>query len=547
MTLLRGKGFRHLCETVLIILLAAVLVILLIACANIANLMLTRATRRAQEMAIRSALGAGKFRLMRQLFTESSLLAVSGGAMGILFAYWLKELLLRHAPFEIPRLATTSLDLPVLAFAAVAIALCALLFGLAPALQMRHLDIHQSLAQSAANLSGGGQKVRRTLVVANIGMALLLLSSAGLLLHSLRNLLRQELGFQPDGVVTMTVSVIGPKYDEVTQVHSFYNQALQMVAAIPGVWTAGIVSQLPLSANRDFYSVRAKDKPHSNPEDAPAAERYAVSADYLKTLGISIIQGRGFSPQDTAKSLPVVLVNRKLADRIWPGENPLGKQIQIGELNSPWRTVVGVVREVRHQGLEEPFGLQFYMPFEQWSDSTFSLIVKSNYDALSIVPAIRKAIAAVDKSQPVSEVASMTGVVESNLAQRKTALTLVEFFAAVALFLSAIGVYGVVAYDATRRMHEIGIRIALSADNRNIVVLLTASGLRIALVGIAMGTGVTLIIGRFLEGLLFQVKPADPVVLAGMAAILLSVAVAASTIPAFRVTRSNPLSLLRQS
>jgi putative ABC transport system permease protein len=531
---------------VLFVLLGAVALVLLIACANVANLMLTRGTRRGGEMAVRRAMGATQSRLLRQLLTENLILMIVGGLLGLILSSWATDFLIAQAPQEIPRWQSISLNSGVLLFALAIILFSGLLFGMAPAWQTSKLDLQESLqGASRSTSSNTTSRLRKAFVVFNIAMALVLLMGAGLLLQTVRQLLEQQLGFTPQRVITMNLSVSGPRYLDEANVRSFFRQVLERVQSISGVQNAGIVSMLPLTKTMDMYGVQIKDKPLPNPSDEPAAERYAISSDYLNALQIAIIRGRGFDSHDHADSMPVVLVNRRFADKTWPGEDPIGKQIHIGGPELPWRTVVGVVENVRHQGLQEPFAMQFYLPYEQWSDLMMTLAIRTTADPAAVAQASRNAVWSVDQNQPVTDVATMDQVVSASIGPQKFVLQLIELFAVAALFLAAVGVYGVMAYTTARRIPEIGIRMALGADRRKIIALLLDDGVRMSLLGIAMGIAGALMLTRYLRSLLFHVSPDNPVILFCVSALILAVACLACFLPAFRASRLNPVLALR--
>ena len=530
---------------ILVLLLIAVGIVLLVGCANVANLMLARATVRSREIAIRAALGASRGRLIRQLLTESSLIAFSGGALGIALSSWATNLFIRFAPGTIPRLHTATMDSGVLLFAVVVTIFCGILFGVIPAMYGSRLDLQKNLRESSRSVVADRQKARRALVIANIAMALILLTGAGLLLQTIRELLSQRLGFKSENVVTMMIGLVGAKYDEYENVHVYYRQVLDQIRSLPGVNSAGIVSQLPLSVNLDMYGVEVRDKPLANHGEAPSAERFGITEGYLKAMQIPILRGRGISDKDDAKSSPVVLVNRTFAQKIWPGEDPIGKEIHIGEKERPWRRVVGVVEDVRHRGLNEPFAMQFYMPYQQWFDNTMIITVRTENEPSSAIETIRKTILSVDPSQPISQIATMQQVVESNVAQKKFTLQLIEFFALAALFLAAIGVYGVMSYSVTSRFQEIGIRMALGARRGAVLSMILMNGLLMAGIGILIGVIGSFLSMRFIESLLFQVAPFEPAIVAAVVLILLVIAFIACSVPAIRAARLNPVLALR--
>ncbi len=530
---------------ILLLLMAAVGVVLLVACVNIANLMLARATRRSREMAIRGALGASRSRLLRQQLTESALITLTGSGLGITFSIWATDVLIRNAPATIPRLQTVQMDLNVLLFALGVTVISGLLFGLIPALQSSRLHLQKDLQESARSAPSDRQNLRKSLVVANIALALMLLSCAGLFLESIRQLLSQKLGFEKENVITMAINLSGLQFEEPQRIHSFYQQLLDRIHALQGVESAGIVNQLPLTSNLDMYGVEVRDKPLANQGEAPSAERFAITPGYLKAMRIPVIRGRGITAEDHAKSTPVVLVNRTFAERIWPGEDPIGKQIHIGEKERPWRTVVGVVGDVRHRGLEKPFAMQFYMPYQQWFDAAMVLVTRTKNDPAASTEIIRKTIWSIDKTQPITNIATMEEVVESTIVEKQFALRLVQFFAFSGLFLAAIGIYGVMAYYVTARFQEIGIRMALGADRGNVLSLVLRNALLMTVTGIAIGLAGSMLLMRFVRSLLFQVQPSDPLILTGVVFILFAVAFIASAVPAIRAARLNPVLALR--
>jgi len=394
--------------------------------------------------------------------------------------------------------------------------------------------------------SGGRQKLRKVLVSLNIGLAIILLAGAGLVLQSIRNQLEQKLGFRPENVMTLSVAAVGIEYEDSEKLIRFWRDIANKTRALPGVDAAGLVSQLPLSKNVDMYTIRAKDKQLANPEDAPSAERFAVSSEYTSALLIPLLRGRRFTEQDRAETQPVILINRTFAETIWPGENPIGKQVQVGDTTSPWRSVVGVLENVRHRSLHEPFHLQLYHPMEQWPiDSAMTLMVRSKVEPFSLLTSIRSLVRSVDSKSPIYDVASMNQVLKSTLAQSEFLLDLLRIFSLTALFLAAIGIYGVMAYMAGARFREIGVRMALGADRFAIVALLTADGIRLAVTGIVLGLVGCFLLTRFLRSVLFGVIPLDPVALLAATFILLFVSIVACALPSFRASRYNPVEALR--
>jgi len=528
-------------------LLGAVLLVLLIACANVASLLLSRATQRGREMAVRSALGASRVRLVRQLLTEGVLLCMMGGALGLMLGIWGLRLLPLLGSANIPRIDAVSLDLRVLAFTFGLAMLSGILFGLAPAWQSARPDLNEALKEGGRTSVGGPrQRLRGAFVISTVALALVLLLSAGLLLRSLGRLLNVDAGFASQNLLTASVDVAGPKYQEDPPVLEFYRQVLERVRAIPGAQDAGIVSQLPLGGNLDEYGIHVEGKISSNPEEDPSGDRYTISPDYLRAMGIPLLRGRAFTEQDRKDSPQVVLVNETLARRMWPNEDAIGKRLKIGGLDGPWRTVVGVTGDVLQAGLDSPHSLQFYLPETQWFvDGSMVLVVRTSGAPEGLVPALRQAVASVDGSAALSKIVDMEQVVSASVGQRSFTLLLLSLFAAVALLLAAVGIYGVVSYFVSMRSQEIGIRMALGARPQDVLKMVLRHGLTLVLSGTVLGLLAGIVSARALMSLLFQVRPADPLTLIAVSLLLIVTAALASYIPARRATKVDPMVALR--
>ena len=528
-------------------LLGAVLLVLLIACANVASLLLSRATQRGREMAVRSALGASRIRLVRQLLTEGILLCLMGGALGLVLGLWGLRLLPLLGSANIPRIDAVSLDLRVLAFTFGLAMLSGILFGLAPAWQSARPDLNEALKEGGRVSTGGPrQRLRSAFVVSTVALALVLLLAAGLLLRSLGRLLNVDAGFATQNLLTATIDVAGPKYQEDAPVLEFYRQVLERVRAVPGAQDAALVSQLPLGGNLDEYGIHVEGKIAPNPENDPSGDRYTISPDYLRTMGIPILRGHAFTEQDRKDSPPVVLVNDTLARRMWPNEDPIGKRLKVGGVDGPWRTVVGVAGDVLHAGLDSPHTLQVYLPETQWFvDSSMVLVVRASGLPQNLASAMKQAVAGVDSNAALSKVADMEQVVSASVGQRRFTLLLLSLFAAVALLLAAVGIYGVVSYFVSMRSQEIGIRMALGARPQDVLKLVLRHGLTLVLSGTVLGLLAGTVSARALMSLLFQVRPADPVTLAAVSLLLVLTAVLASYIPARRATKVDPMVALR--
>ena len=532
----------------LLAVIGAATLVLLIAAANVANLQLARAMRREGEFAVRAALGAGRARLTRQLLAEGLLLAALGGVVGLVVAQVALPALRSRLPETLPRLAAVRLDLAALAIASVVTLLLGVAIGLVPAWRGGQPSVFDTL-RGGSRLGASGRHVARAgLVVSEVALALMLLAGAGLLSRSLVRLLSVDVGFDPTKLLTLQVQATGPKYESDAAVFANHDRIREAVLALPGVAGVGIASQLPLGGNMDAFGVAAEDRPLANPELAPSADRYAVSPDFMRTMRIGVVRGRGFTDADARDSgEKVVIVSAALAAKVWPGEDPLGKRIRIGGPTRPWRQVVGVARNVRHSGLDATVTHQIYIPERQfWSaDNQVALVVRATGDAAALASAVRRAVQSVDPGQPVTKVATMDQVVATSTAQRRLALILFASFAGAALLLAAAGIYGVLAGSVTERAREIGLRSALGATPRDILALVLVQGARLAVVGLAIGIAGALGLGRFLQGLLYDVRPADPLTLGGVAAVLALVAVLACLVPARRALRVDPMAALR--
>ncbi len=534
----------------LLAVLGAVLLVLGIAGANVTSLQLGRAVQRESEFAVRSALGAGRNRVARQIITESGLLGAIGGLAGLALAYIGTKLLPSLSPQNFPRLSAIRLDGEVLGFATGVSLTVGIIAGLAPALIASRNNLRGRLSAATKSSSARGRRIARgSLVVGEVALALMLLVGAGLLLESLGRLLAVDPGFEPRNLLTMQIETAGPRYRADSAVGAFYHRVLDAVRVIPGVTSAAVTSQLPLGGDFDGYGVHREGVASSNPENDPGADRYSVSADYLATMRIPIFRGRGFTEQDvTGGGPPVVLINRTFAERTWAGENPIGRRVSIGGIGPevPWRTIVGVVGDVHHTGLDAPQSNQIYLPEGQpFENNGMVLTVRTSLDPNSVSASVRRAIWSVDKDQPVTRVASMDRIIAASTAQRRFALVLFELFGVVALVLAAAGIYGVIAGSVTEHTREIGIRTALGASRANILGLVVRQGLALTLGGAIIGTGGALVLSRLLTTLLYGVGARDPLTFITVVMLLCLVALAACCLPAWRATRVDPVVALR--
>ena len=544
-----GNKLTGKARPVLLTLLAAVGFVLLIGCANVASLLVARATGRRREVAIRCALGADRRRIARMFLTESLLLAATGGLLGVAAAGATLQTLVAAAPAGLPRLSGTRLDLAVLAFAAGVSIASGIVFGLAPALRFARLEPEPFLREG----SGGspGRRSRRAsgfLVAFDAALAFILLFGAGLLVKSTSRLLAVDPGFSPSGVLQMEVGVAGAAYrgdNSAAALANFYEQALSRLQALPGVLSAGATSQIPLGGNFDGYGVHIEGRYEPNPEQVPSADRYSVTPDYLAAMRIPILRGRGLTGADRRDGPMVVLINQTFAKNEFSGGDPIGRRVRIGGPKGPWRTIVGVVGDVLHGGLDAPKTNQLYLPHAQFADSDMVVVIRTSGDVASLAPAARAAIRSVDRAQPITRVMTVEQVVSTSAASRRFAASLMTAFSGLAVLLSAVGVFGVVSSFVTRRVREIGIRIALGARRGQILYLVAGQALALAAAGVAAAIPLALGLGRALKSQLYDVSPGDAPLLASVAALAVAVALVASWLPARRATRIDPIAALR--
>ncbi len=530
----------------LLAVLGAVVLVLAIACVNVTNLLLARGAQRRGEFAMRAALGAGRGRLIRQLLTESLLLALLGGTFGLLVAQVGVRALLALSPPGLPRVAAIGLDGAVFAFALGITTLIGLAVGLVPALHASRGDLHLGLQQSARGSVGGHQVTRRTLVVAEVALALILLVSAGLLWRSLNHLFAIAPGFDASRMLTMQVQTSGGRFDK-EATNRFFAQAEAAVRAVPGVTVAAFTSQLPLSGDYSTYGVSLESNPDSKTEGGSPAFRYAVSPGYFETMRIPLRSGRLLDSRDVADAPPVVLVSESLA-KTFPGRNPIGQRVHVGPTDHPWYTVVGVVGDVSQASLalSRPEGV--YMTGEQWHfrENVRSLVVRARGEVMDLAPAIRNAIWSVDKDQPVVRVATMEEVVASSAAERRFALIVFEAFGVAALVLAAIGIYGVLSGGVTERLREIGVRSALGASRGAILGLVVRQGMTLTGIGVVIGLSGAAVASQALVTLLFGVSRLDALTYLAVVTLLLGVSGIACWLPAWRAAQVDPSITLRE-
>jgi putative ABC transport system permease protein len=542
----------------LLILLAAVGFVLLIACANVANLLLARAASRSKEIAIRTALGAGRMRIIRQLLTESLLLSLLGGLLGLLFAMWGIDALLSAIPDDVPRLLVAHIGLNgrVLAFTLGISVLTGLLFGLAPALQASKSNLNESLKEGGRSGSAGGshQRVRNVLVVIEVGVSLLLLVGAGLLIQSFMRLQQTDLGFDPANVLTLRVPLPEARYKENAQVANFWEELEKRVSALPGVESVGITRGLPMNGGIES-GITVEGQEVVDKKDITIAVNLFTSAKYFNTMNIPLLSGRYFTEQDTKDSQPVVLIDEMLATRFFPNTDPVGKRLKMGTADNqaPWMQIVGVLKHVKHYSPNEKPRVEIFTPYKQVNPQFFAAATRSMWlavkthlaDPTSLTAAIRNEVQQIDKDQPISNVDTMENIVAATVAPQKFATWLLGLFAAVAMLLAAIGIYGVMAYSVTQRTHEIGIRMALGAGQRDVLRMVVGQGMKLALIGVACGLAGAFAATRLMTSLLFGVSATDPLTYGGVAVLLAAVALFACLIPARKATKVDPMIALR--
>jgi putative ABC transport system permease protein len=531
----------------LLVLLAAVAFVLLIACANVANLLLARAAGRQKELAIRTAMGAGRSRLLRQLLTESLLLALLGGMLGLLLAKWGTDLLLTLAPPNLPRLSGVALDGRVLAFTAAVTLLTSILFGLVPAWQASNPKLNDTLKEGGrGSTEGGRQFVRSALVVLEVAAALVLLVGAGLMIKSFWRLQQVDPGFNPDNALMATLSLPNRKYPEDAQQAAFFQQLLEKVRVLPGVQAVGATSLMPLSDDDFVLGFEIEGRPPLPPGAGQSTNFFSVSADYFKALGIPLLRGRLFTERDTQAAPHVALINETMAQKMFPNEDPLGQRITFnGGDNPDWYEIVGIVGDVKHYGLAQNTTLQTYEPYTQQTFATMTLVARTTGDPAALSPALRQAVFSLDQTQPVSSLKTVAQLVATSIEQQQFSMLLLGVLAAVALLLAAVGIYGVLSYAVTQRTHEIGIRMALGAERRDVLRMIVGHGMRLTLLGVAAGLLAAFALTRLMATLLFGVSATDPLTFALIAVLLSAIAWLACWIPARRATQVDPLVALR--
>ncbi len=537
----------------LLVLLGAVSFVLLIACANVANLLLARTAARQKELAVRAALGASRLRLAQQFLTESILLALLGGALGLLVALWSTHLLLALFPnnianLSIPRVEQIPIDASVLGFTLVTALLTGVVCGLLPIMQFSTPDLNEALKEGGRGAGASLRaRFRSSLVVFEVALSLVLLTGAGLMIKSFLRLQQADFGFNPENVLTMQVMLPQPKYKEAQKRRAFVQEVLRRVETLPGVVSAGAINFLPLSGFWGTLSYTVEGQTPPPPGQEPVADNRVVTEQYFRTMSIPLLKGRYFTEHDDENAPQVVMINNSLAHRIFGAhDEPLGKRLNLGDAGNPsWAQIVGVVGDVKAFGLESETHADIYRPYAQAPFPLIALTVRTTPDPARLAGAVRNEIWAVDKDQPVFRVISMEQSAAESVALRRVSTITLGTFSVLALVLAAVGLYGVISYSVTRRTHEIGIRLALGARPRDVLKLVVGQGMLLALIGVAVGLAAAFAITRLMASLLYGVTATDPIIFVGVSLLLAGVALLACYIPARRATRVDPMVALR--
>ncbi len=531
-------------RVVLYTLLGAVGCVLLIACANIANLLLARATARHRELSIRAALGANRFRLVRQLLTESVLLALCGGAAGLLVANWGLAALLALAPEDLPRASSIQLDATVLIFSFLLSIVTGVVFGVAPAWLAAHTDMNESLKQGSRGSTDARGRLRGALVVIEVAFALVLLGGAGLLARSFMRLTHVDPGFNPNNATVLRLALPEKKYEKNEQQVAFADALLEKLHVLPGVQEVGLTHTLPLLGDW-VLTFEIAGRPKLAPSDLPNTNYYAVTPGYFHAMGIPLIRGRLFTPQDNAKAPRVAIINETMAKQFFPNEDPIGKQINVQNGPDTFREIVAIVGDIKQYGVDKETTAQTYEPFAQHPFNTLNVVLRSTGSPAALIGALRPAVYSIDKDQPVGTIRPLTEILSDTIAKQRFAMTLVAVFSIVALIIASVGIYGVMSYNVVQRRSEIGIRMALGAQTRDVLSLILGSGGKLVGIGLLVGLVATFLATRAMGSILFQTNAYDPLTLGAITLLLTAVALVACLLPAHRATRVNPTEALR--
>jgi putative ABC transport system permease protein len=532
----------------LLILLASVGLVLLISCANVANLMMARAASRRREIAVRTALGASRARVIRQMLTESTIIGLISGVVGLFIAMWGIEALLAFSPAGLPRVQTVSLDVYALGFTLALSLATGFLFGLAPALQSSKVDLNTSLKEGGRSATEGGSqnRLRRVLVVSEVALAMVLLIGSGLLLRSFLRLQALDPGFDPRNLLTMELSFIGSAEATDTQREAFLGELVERVKALPGVRSASAINHLPIGGDIWGLGFTVDGRPAPLPGETPTAVYRIVRPDYFQTLGATMLKGRDFSQGDNSNSPGVVVINETFARTYWGGRDPLGEWITVRDDGINPRQVVGVVKDTKQHEWTSDAQAEMYLPQSQTTGvRRMTLIVRTSTDPLLLSSSVQNEIWSLDKTLPVSSLRSMDQVITDAIGPQRFNMLLIGLFSIIALVLAAVGIYGVMSYSVSQRTHEIGLRMALGASRRDVLSLVIRQGTKLALIGVIVGLFGSFILTRLMAGLLFGVSATDPETFLVIAVVLTLVALIACYIPARRAAQVDPMEALR--
>ncbi len=533
----------------LLILLGAVIFVLLIACANVANLLLARAAARQKEIALRLALGANRARLTKQLLVESVMLSVCGGGVGLAFAYAGLQVLTRFVPADLAHADTIPIDARVLIFTLIMALLAGLIFGLAPASQAARFDLNDTLKEGARDSSGArGKRLRSALVIAEVAVSFLLLIGAGLLINSFMHLRNLDPGFRADHLLALNVDLSEAKYPDNASRSAFFDEVVRRVQTLPGVQSVAVAGNLPFTYNGDSMGIAVEGLPDPPSDQWPDVIYRAVGPGYFGTMGIGLVHGRDFNDQDNLDATPAVVISEKTAQHYWPNVDPIGKRLKAGASASenPWRTVIGVVKDVRQNDFIAEPKMQMYLSYRQLKSlAPNALVVRTTVTPLSLATSVRNAIWAVNKDQTVANIDSMEHIVAGAVARQRFSMVLLGVFASLALVLAAVGIYGVMSYSVAQRTREIGIRMALGAQRRDVLRMTVGQGLKLVGIGVGLGLLAAVILTRVMSSLLFGISATDPLTFLSISCVLIGVAMLASLIPALRATRIDPMLALR--